>query len=343
MANIALTNGERYTFAKQGTVTVITDSTDSAEAEKLINNNLTLSGSDSRRLLLNTSNSTLDAYVHFKTNAVSFSAGARGASDSFTISTGATLTAAASTTALRIPNLTNPKVHFDNGIVSSGSVSITGGTSPASGFINPALTITGSVIINNGTSYTSASLTYGSSSAFLIRQEYSEIAFGKSTGPEYALYIQGRHNDNSARDITLNPKGGKIAVGTLAPSSNQIFQVAGGIKCTGAVDISSDKRLKQDILPIENALNKILTLNGVTYNWNKEFDPDQNLDDGNHMGLLAQDVEKIIPQIVSTDTSKNQLKSLAYIELIPVLIEAIKEQQTQINELKNKLKDTPYG
>jgi hypothetical protein len=84
-------------------------------------------------------------------------------------------------------------------------------------------------------------------------------------------------------------------------------------------------------------------LNGVTYNWNKEFDPDINLDDRNHLGLLAQDVEKIIPQIVSTDTSKTQLKTLSYTELIPVLIEAIKEQQTQINELKNKLKDTPYG
>ena len=103
------------------------------------------------------------------------------------------------------------------------------------------------------------------------------------------------------------------------------------------------KRLKRDILPIENALDKILMLNGVTYNWNKEFDPDKNLDDDNHIGLLAQDVEKIIPQIVSTDDSKHQLKSMAYTELIPVLIEAIKEQQTQINELKNKLKDTPYG
>ena len=84
-------------------------------------------------------------------------------------------------------------------------------------------------------------------------------------------------------------------------------------------------------------------LTGVTYNWNKEFDPDINLDDRNHIGLLAQDVEKIIPQAVYTDNSKNQLKSMTYTELIPVLIEAIKEQQTQINELKNKLKDTPYG
>ena len=56
MANIALTNGERYTFARQGNVTVITDSTDSAESTKFINNNLTLSGSESRKLLIETEN-----------------------------------------------------------------------------------------------------------------------------------------------------------------------------------------------------------------------------------------------------------------------------------------------
>ena len=125
MANITLTNGERYTFAKQGTVTVITDSTDSAEAEKLINNNLTLSGSAIRRLLIDTSTTANDAYVHFKSDTTQFTAGVKGTGDSFTISKNATLTSPGnSSTALRIPDVASPKVHFDHGIVVTGSAQI---------------------------------------------------------------------------------------------------------------------------------------------------------------------------------------------------------------------------
>jgi len=126
MTNIALTYGERYTFAKQGTVTVITDSTDSAEGTKIINNNLTLSGSTSRKILIDTSTSTNDAFVHFKSSGTTFTAGVDGSEDSFTISTNTSLTGPGSTsTALRIPDVTSPKVHFDHGIVSSGSIIIT--------------------------------------------------------------------------------------------------------------------------------------------------------------------------------------------------------------------------
>jgi hypothetical protein len=125
MANIALTNGERYTFARQGNVTVITDSTDSAESTKFINNNLTLSGSESRKLLIETENTANDAYVHFKSSGVNFSVGVRGIGDTFTIGRNTSLTTPGSSfTALRIPNQASPQVHFDHGIVVSGSAKI---------------------------------------------------------------------------------------------------------------------------------------------------------------------------------------------------------------------------
>ena len=193
----------------------------------------------------------------------------------------------------------------------------------------------------NGTSAYTPSLTYGAAAAVIFRNSGGEFAFGKATASPYRLYIQGRTSTNTAEAITINPLGGNVGIGYLNPYYK--LDVNGQVAGTGAFYAGSDKRLKRDILPIENALDKILMLNGVTYNWNKEFAPDKNLDDRNHIGLLAQDVEKIIPQAVLTDNSKHQLKSMAYTELIPVLIEAIKEQQTQINELKNKLKDTPYG
>ena len=139
MTDIALTNGERYTFARQGTVTVITDSTDSAEAQKFINNNLTLSGSAPRRLLIDTSTTANDAYVHFKSSGTTFTAGVDGSEDSFTISTNTSLTGPGSTsTALRIPDVASPKVHFDHGIVVTGSASVNG-----------TLAVTGSIEVPN--------------------------------------------------------------------------------------------------------------------------------------------------------------------------------------------------
>ena len=126
MSNIALTKGERYTLARQGTVTVITDSTDSAEAEKRINNNLTLSGSASRKILIDTSNTSNDAFVHFASSTLDFSVGIKGTTNQFTISKNANpQNPGTSVTALRIPDMTNPPVHFDHGIVSSGSIIIT--------------------------------------------------------------------------------------------------------------------------------------------------------------------------------------------------------------------------
>ena len=153
MANIELTNGERYTFAKQGTVTVITDSTDSAESTKFINNNLTLSGSDARRLLIETSDTTNDAYVHFKSDTTQFTAGIKGNGDSFTISKNATLTSPGnSSTALRIPNIASPKVHFDHGIVVTGSLDIVD-TVRYSGEIYSEYTFTAAGNYNSGTWY----------------------------------------------------------------------------------------------------------------------------------------------------------------------------------------------
>ena len=127
MSNIALTKGERYTLARQGTVTVITDSTDSAEAEKRINNNLTLSGSADRNLSIVASSTSYDAYVHLKSGTTQFTAGVNGPYDTFTISRGTNVLGnpGSSTTALRIPDVASPKVHFDHGIVSSGSIIIT--------------------------------------------------------------------------------------------------------------------------------------------------------------------------------------------------------------------------
>jgi hypothetical protein len=127
--------------------------------------------------------------------------------------------------------------------------------------------------------------------------------------------------------------GGNVGIGTTSPSYT--LHVNGSVAGASAYVNLSDKRYKKDIQPIENALNKILSLNGVTFNWNKEA-TDMNLDDNNHIGLLAQDVEEIIPQAVTTGEDENETKSVAYTDLVPVLIEAIKELKKEIELLKTK-------
>lgn len=125
---------------------------------------------------------------------------------------------------------------------------------------------------------------------------------------------------------------GQVGIGTSAPMYT--LHVNGSVAGTSAYINLSDERYKKDILPIENALDKVLSLNGVTFNWDKGFNQRVNLDNNNHIGLIAQEVEKIIPQAVSTASDDNQTKSVAYSDLVPVLIEAIKELKSEIEELK---------
>ena len=102
---------------------------------------------------------------------------------------------------------------------------------------------------------------------------------------------------------------------------------------------SSDLRLKENISPIKNALDKVIKLNGV------EFD----FKDSNHygylkqhqIGLIAQEVEKVIPEVVSTKEDGNL--GVSYQHLTAVLIEAIKDQQQQIDTLKKEIETLKNG
>jgi len=85
---------------------------------------------------------------------------------------------------------------------------------------------------------------------------------------------------------------------------------------------TSDINLKENIKPIEDSLNKVLQLNGIEFDWKDNQQPS--------IGVIAQEVEKVFPSLVKT--AKN--KSVNYNGLIGVLIEAVKEQQKQIEELK---------
>ncbi|HWO57897.1 MAG TPA: tail fiber domain-containing protein [bacterium] len=110
---------------------------------------------------------------------------------------------------------------------------------------------------------------------------------------------------------------------------------ASGVICAANHACPSDERLKEDIHPLSGALAGISQLQGVTYCWNAEARREQSLPADRQVGLLAQNVQKIIPQAVSEQP--DGYLAVDYARLVPLLIEAIKEQQGQIESLKRRL------
>ena len=98
----------------------------------------------------------------------------------------------------------------------------------------------------------------------------------------------------------------------------------GDVRVTGTVVQGSDARLKQNVANIGYGLREILQLRPVTWNWKDR--PDK----GRHVGLIAQEVETVLPEFVSTDKDAERTKGLNYLGLVPVTIKAIQEQQAQI-------------
>ena len=107
----------------------------------------------------------------------------------------------------------------------------------------------------------------------------------------------------------------------------------------GGFHTYSDIRLKKDIKEITNSLDKLSKIRGVYYNYkDKGLSLEtQNMPKGRQVGVIAQEVEKVLPEVVTTDN--NGIKSVEYSKLTSLLIEAVKEQQEQIESQNNKISD----
>jgi hypothetical protein len=116
---------------------------------------------------------------------------------------------------------------------------------------------------------------------------------------------------------------GNVGIGTKNPQYK--LDVAGTIR--GNNVSPSDQRLKQNIQPLENVLTKVEQLRGVNFEWK-----DKKRDAGTQIGMIAQEVEKVLPELVSTDSEG--YKSLAYDKMTAVLVEAVKELKAQNDALK---------
>jgi len=101
---------------------------------------------------------------------------------------------------------------------------------------------------------------------------------------------------------------------------------------------SSDKRWKENIKPIENALDKVSKINGVEFDWKELTDEEKKTQHGNEghdVGVIAQEIEEVLPEVVTT--RENGYKGVKYEKIVPLLIESIKDLKAEIEELKGKL------
>ena len=119
---------------------------------------------------------------------------------------------------------------------------------------------------------------------------------------------------------TINTPG-EVGLSNLSQSGNRL---SGSFTATGNVTAYSDERLKSEVKTIDNALDKVNALRGVTY-----------VKDGEKgLGVIAQEVEKILPEVV---LEGEEYKSVAYGNIVGVLIEAVKELTKEVEQLKSRL------
>jgi hypothetical protein len=166
------------------------------------------------------------------------------------------------------------------------------------------------------------------------------LAVGAGTGIDVAA-------DSISVDVSdfmTNGSNNRVVTATgtdaMNAEANMTFDgstlaVTGAITATGDVTafFTSDKNLKQNIVNIDNSLDKVSKLNGVYYNWTKEaLEKNKHLVDEKEVGVIAQDVEAVLPELVAT--REDGSKAVRYERLCAVLIESVKELKKEIEELK---------
>ena len=211
----------------------------------------------------------------------------------------------------------------------------------------------GSVRLRNGIAFDREGDTGGAGdfSTFLDASNYPGGGYG-STNQRYWHRLMSKGGTH----IVLNTDGGGSAAensfdhftvfqGDISTNNNRIWYLTnvGNMHAKGNITAyqtsgMSDIRLKKDIKPLEGSLEKVLSMQGVSFKWKK--------DDKEAIGFIAQDVEKIVPEIVREvdDIESNvednvKYKTLDYGNTVALLVEAIKEQQGIINRLEKEVND----
>ncbi|RSK43791.1 tail fiber domain-containing protein [Hymenobacter rigui] len=219
-------------------------------------------------------------------------------------------------------------------ITSAGRVGINTAT-PYSQLANTATNIIGS----EGTGGNPGSLAWAANQSGYAGMFYNANTATNATGLAVKIAATGttaafdvsQGTTQDAAGATLLRVQGNGNVGIGVATANYKLDVNGQVRANN-VAVTSDQRFKTNVQPISSALASVLALRGVRYEWNALGIRHGGTAGARQVGLLAQEVEKIYPELVSTDAEG--YKAVNYAQLTPVLIEALKEQQAQIAALQ---------
>ena len=222
----------------------------------------------------------------------------------------------------------------------SNTLGVTGATT-----LNSALTVISGGINASGQTITASTFTGNANTATTAANLTRSVTAGSGLNGGGSLNGQDVTLNVGAGDgITVDGDDIKVSDDVVRTFGNQSI---GGTKTfTSAIicneDITafaSDERLKTNIKPLENALEKVLSLDGFTYNFNKigeslGFDKKVT-----HVGVFAQQIQAVLPEAVVPAPANNDYLTVKYDKIVPLLIEAIKELSEKVDELQQKLND----
>lgn len=151
------------------------------------------------------------------------------------------------------------------------------------------------------------------------------LTAGQVAGTFNSVQYNEQGNLNGASDFIYS--GSKVGINTTVAGLTYNLEVSGSIRASAAVLSNSDVRLKDNIYPIDNALSRVSQIEGVYFDWKTGGD--------RQVGVIAQQVEKVLPEVVSEDN--NSYLSVDYSKIVPLLIEAINEQSNNIKDLEDRI------
>ena len=202
--------------------------------------------------------------------------------------------------------------------VDLGASSITGTLVVGDGGTGATTLTDGGVLLGRGT---------GAITAMDVLADGEMIVGDGTTAPvaESGATLRTSIGVGTGDDVQFNSLG----VGTAGSGTE------GEIRATNDITAfySSDKRLKDNITPITEPLSKLSQLGGYTFDWIPKEGIHSH--EGRDVGVIAQEVEEVLPEV--TTTRDNGYKAVKYEKIVPLLIECIKAQQSQIDELKERL------
>jgi hypothetical protein len=216
----------------------------------------------------------------------------------------------------------------------------------------------------NGTSETNASGWNVGVEAIAFNSQTQNVGFlGRVTGSgseNYGLRLHV-HNGTSNIGLVVNADNKAAVFNGPVTEVNGNLTVNGNITYSGSLTQTSDRNLKENIQPLQNALDAIMRLSPASFKFRESKVPaGLSLSRGLHYGLIAQEVEIVLPALVHTHNLGNnaayvntsgsadlgtspvqgmEYKSVNYTELIPFLIKAVQEQQELIDELKKNMEE----